>query len=101
MAPKSGLQSLSFFQPSADPSCVPYKVSPVAFRNNFVSNHVSSVPPNFVTDLEEGKESGYNNHLAWFMDIGKDRIGIIKQESGMNPLVALRKACKYLLVNKE
>ncbi|KAG6355043.1 hypothetical protein INS49_004124 [Diaporthe citri] len=50
------------------------------------------LPPNFLDDLAAGKESGYEDHPAWFMDIGKDRITIIKQESGMDPLVALSKA---------
>lgn len=32
------------------------------------------------------------------MDIGKDRITIIKQESGMNPFAALAEACKDLMI---
>lgn len=35
------------------------------------------------------------------MDIGKDRITIIKQDSGMNPLAALSEACKYLMIFEE
>ncbi|KAL2291479.1 hypothetical protein FJTKL_12871 [Diaporthe vaccinii] len=50
------------------------------------------VPPNFLQDLEAGKESGYENHPAWFVNISKDRVNIIKQESGMDPLVAPSKA---------
>lgn len=70
---------------------------------DFVSNHrwVSSVPPNFVNEFADGKESGYNNYPAWFMDIEKDRITIIKQESGIDPLAALSKACKYLIPFQE
>lgn len=57
------------------------------------SHPMSLVPPEFFDDLKNGKESGYENYPAWFLDIGKDRINISRQESGMDPLVALSKAC--------
>lgn len=62
---------------------------------------VSSVPPEFLNDLANGKNSGYGNHPAWFIDIGKDRITVIKQESGMDPLAALSKACEYFMIIEE
>lgn len=64
-----------------------------------VADHRSTslVPPDFLDCLADGKESGYQNHPAWFIDIRKDQIGIVKQESGMDPLAALSKACEYLI----
>lgn len=64
------------------------------------SNHrwTSIVPPNFVNDFAVGDGSGYENYPAWFMDIAKDRVTIIKQESRMNPLAALSEACKDLII---
>lgn len=57
----------------------------------------SSVTPDFLDDFFNGTVSGYENYPAWFVDVGKNRINIVRQESGMNPLAALSKACKYSL----
>lgn len=73
---------------------------PLVTVQYFIPNHhlTLSVPPDLLDDLTTGKESGYENYPAWFVDIGKDRVTIIKQESGMDPLVALSKACKYRMI---
>lgn len=53
------------------------------------------VPSGFLDDLDKGKKSGYENYPAWFLDITKNGVTIVKKESGMDPLVALSKACEY------
>lgn len=69
-------------------------------KASLVSNHswVSLVPSEFVNDFSDGQGAGYNNHPAWFVDISKDEITIIKQDSGMDPLAVLSKACKDLII---
>lgn len=79
--------------------CISFEM-PLVRAREFIPNHhlTLPVPPNLLDDLAAGKVSGYENYSAWFVDIGKDRVTIINQESGMDPLVALSKACKYRII---
>lgn len=80
------------------PSCYPLNENSFDWLpNNCSPNNylISIVPSGFLDDLVDGKECGYENYPAWFMDIAKDGVTIVKMDSGMDPLAALSKACEY------